>query len=150
MSPETATLCRLLDLLQFACTATMFGIIWYVQLVHYPSFVRVREDHWRGFHDRHTGMTGMVVGPPILGETACAILAVALVPSRLERPDILAGLALLVLIWGTTVFFSIPAHHRLARGFDPAVAARLIATNWIRTAGWTLRFLLLLLTLARS
>jgi hypothetical protein len=33
----------------------------------------------------------------------------------------------------------VPAHGRLAEGFDAGVHARLVATNWIRTMAWTLR-----------
>jgi hypothetical protein len=32
---------------------------------------------------------------------------------------------------------SVPAHRALGGGFDASVHARLLATNWLRTAAWT-------------
>jgi hypothetical protein len=49
------------------------------------------------------------------------------------------GLALLALIHASTVFLQVPAHRRLSDGFDAATHDRLVRTNWIRTAGWTMR-----------
>jgi hypothetical protein len=49
------------------------------------------------------------------------------------------GLGLLAVIHTTTVVFQVPAHAKLARGFDVNVQQRLIRTNWIRTIGWSLR-----------
>jgi hypothetical protein len=37
------------------------------------------------------------------------------------------------------VLVSAPLHERLNAHFDPALLDRLIATNWIRTAAWTVR-----------
>jgi hypothetical protein len=37
-----------------------------------------------------------------------------------------------------------PRHVALRRGFDPSVHARLVATNWIRTAAWSARSVLAL------
>ena len=51
----------------------------------------------------------------------------------------LAGLVLLALVHVSTVSLQVPAHRRLASGFDDAVAKRLVRSNWIRTAGWTAR-----------
>jgi hypothetical protein len=36
-----------------------------------------------------------------------------------------------------TLAASVPAHRDLGHGFDPAVHARLLATNWVRTLAWS-------------
>jgi hypothetical protein len=36
-----------------------------------------------------------------------------------------------------TLAASVPAHRTLGSGFDPSAHARLLATNWLRTAAWT-------------
>ena len=56
----------------------------------------------------------------------------------------LAGVALLAVIWISTALFQIPLHNALSAGFDPAVHARLVHTNWIRTIAWTVRGVLAL------
>ena len=48
-------------------------------------------------------------------------------------------LGLVLLIWGITAFVSVPAHQRLAQGFDLEAHTRLVQTNWIRTLAWTAR-----------
>jgi hypothetical protein len=41
----------------------------------------------------------------------------------------------------------VPLHQKLSSGFDAAVHRRLVATNWWRTVGWTLRGVCLLLVM---
>jgi hypothetical protein len=43
--------------------------------------------------------------------------------------------------YGTTAFVSVPLHEQLTERFDPEAHGRLVATNWIRTAAWTTRAL---------
>lgn len=136
-------LVQAVDLAQWACTAALFGIIWLVQWVHYPSFHRVDPRQWMDFHRRHSSMTGLVVAPLMIGEMAAAVLAFGLADPASRGPADVCALGLLVVIWGVTFGCSVPAHRRLAKGYDRAVVDRLIRTNGIRTAAWTLRFLLL-------
>ena len=68
-------------------------------------------------------------------------LLAPLTPPGLRTAAVI-GMILLAIIWITTFGLSVPAHTRLADGFDPAAHARLVSTNWIRTVGWTLRALL--------
>lgn len=116
-------------------TIYMTGVIWFVQVVHYPLFNRVDSDRFTEFESNHQRLTGRVVMLPMLIELALAVLLVWF------RPDLLslAGLALLVTIWLSTVVFQIPAHRRLAQGFDDETHRRLVGTNWIRTLAWSLR-----------
>ncbi|MEM1030883.1 MAG: hypothetical protein AAGN82_11060 [Myxococcota bacterium] len=51
----------------------------------------------------------------------------------------MAGLALVVIIWGSTALIQVPAHSALSGGFDEGAHARLVATNWIRTVAWFIR-----------
>ena len=58
---------------------------------------------------------------------------------------LLTALVLLLVVWGSTTFVQVPLHGRLARGLDATALRRLVLTNWIRTAAWTLRAGLLVL-----
>jgi hypothetical protein len=49
------------------------------------------------------------------------------------------GLAVLGGIHASTVLLQLPQHSALARGYDPGRVNRLVRTNWIRTAGWSIR-----------
>lgn len=116
----------------------MTGLIWFVQVVHYPLMSAVGASGFAAYHAAHSRLTTLVVGPLMLMEAACAVWI------ALERPSTVAwvGLGLLAVVWGATFFVSVPRHNLLAAGFDAAVVDSLVATNWIRTIAWTARALL--------
>ena len=129
-------------LVHLAATLFMVGLIWFVQVVHYPLKRAVGQEHFPSYHHDHVVLTGWVVGPPMLLEAGSALVLV-LWPSTLIDPTwALVGLGLLLIVWAATAFFSIPAHDRLAKDFDPGVHRRLVRTNWIRTLAWSLRGIL--------
>jgi len=131
-------------LVNVAATLFMVGVIWFVQAVHYPLFARVGEEGFPAYARAHARLTGLVVGPPMLLE---AVTAVALVFSRPQGVPVSlpwAGLGLVVVIWLSTAILQSPRHTALGRGFDPASYRLLVASNWLRTAVWSLRGILVL------
>ncbi|MFM8334681.1 MAG: hypothetical protein ACKODK_03905 [Opitutaceae bacterium] len=129
MEPDT-----LLPLAHAAATLFMTGVIWFVQIVHYPLFGRVGAAEFPAFEREHARRTGRVVGPAMVVELLLALALAA-------RGGVLAwaGLALLGVIWASTAFVQVPLHRRLEQGADVAAQRRLVRTNWIRTAAWTAR-----------
>ena len=127
-----------------ATTLAMTGLIWFVQLVHYPLFRFAARPSFTEFARHHQRRTGWVVGPLMLGEAATALLLL------LRRPGLwaLTGAVLLAIVWLSTALLQIPLHRRLAAGFDPAAARSLVRTNWLRTAAWTGRAAVALLLAA--
>lgn len=134
--------------LHLAATLTMVGVIWYVQLVHYPLMSRVAPGSFAEFHREHSRRTGWVVVPPMLVEAATAVLLV--VPGLATVPRTLAaiGLALVVVLWLSTSLIQVPLHRHLSQGFEAAAHDRLVAGNWVRTAGWSARGVLALVIAA--
>ena len=114
--------------------SAMTGIIWYVQLVHYPLFAEVGDDIWFAFHADHERRTGWVVAPLMIAELTSAAGTVLL-----SGPGVLAlaGLALAAATWGLTFTLAVPLHRRLNRTRDPDVIERLVRINWLRTAAWS-------------
>ncbi len=121
-------------------TVFMTGVIWFVQMVHYPIFLKVTPSSFTEFHQAHTVWTGRVVMLPMILEL---IGATGLLWIRWESslPNGLNYVAfgLLVAVWGITGLVSVPLHNRLAGGYDAVVIHQLIYSNWLRTAAWTLR-----------
>ncbi|GAC1343662.1 MAG: hypothetical protein NVSMB14_07740 [Isosphaeraceae bacterium] len=116
----------------------MTGLIWFVQVVHYPLFDRVGETEFRKYHPAHVAKTTPVVAPAMLIELATSILLVF--RRRGDSTDFrlaCAGLALAAASWALTAFVSVPAHDRLALGFDPATFRLLVRTNWFRSISWS-------------
>jgi hypothetical protein len=136
-------------ILQLASTWTMVGVIWFVQIVHYPLMAGVGRERFSDYATAHARRTTWVVAPPMLIEAATALILVVRVPPFLEILEVWAGLVLLLVVWISTAVLQVPRHGRLAGGFDPGVHRALVATNWIRTLAWTARGILLLRILAR-
>lgn len=125
--------------LHLAVTAAMVGLIWFVQVVHYPLFDRVGAGGFSEYESAHRWRTSFVVGPLMGVELLTAVVLLVDPPDSLGRSLPLAGLVVLLVVHASTVLLQVPAHDRLNLGHDPAVVARLVRTNWVRTAGWTTR-----------
>lgn len=126
-------------LANLASSLVMTGLIWFVQIVHYPLFASVGAREFADYEKRHARSTSFVVGPPMLVEAASSVGLVFLAQGRLAGWAVWAGLALVALIWLSTAAFQVPCHSRLETGFDSLIHRRLVRSNWIRTAAWTLR-----------
>jgi hypothetical protein len=129
----------------------MAGIIWFVQVVHYPLFALAGRESFGLYEAQHATRTGWVVAPLMCVELGTTLLFLF---SRLRPAAVPAvygwvGAALVLLIWLSTFFVQVPLHNRLSAGYDPAAAAQLVATNWVRTVAWTARAILMLLATAR-
>lgn len=127
---------------QAIASGAMCGLIWFVQVVHYPMFARVIGEHSRKFALEHQQRTTLVVGPLMLVEMAAAAIIAVNPPAGINRGLAILGLALVLGAWLSTALVQIPLHQRLANdGHDPEVIDRLVATNWARTALWSARAL---------
>ncbi len=125
--------------IHLAATAAMAGLIWFVQVVHYPLFDAVGVDRFAAYEALHTRRTSWVVGPPMALEGVTALIVAGSLRDEVGILLPALGLVLLAVIHASTVFLQVPAHGRLAAGHDARVTARLVRTNWIRTLGWSAR-----------
>jgi len=131
-------------LAQAAATFFMVGVIWFVQVVHYPLFASVGAPDFSAYAIRHTRLTGLIVGPPMLLEAGTAVALVVWTPPEVSASLVWTGLLLVAGIWLSTALFQAPRHTNLARGFDPAAHRFLVSSNWLRTVLWSLRGLVVL------
>jgi hypothetical protein len=122
-------------LVHAATTLIMVGIIWFVQIVHYPLFSRVGEAAFSEYERHHARRTGWVVAMPMFLELGTAIATVWVIGGALAW----CGLSLLAIAWVSTGLWQVPAHRRLEGGFDAATHRRLLKTNWVRTVAWSAR-----------
>ena len=127
-----------------AATWFMVGIIWFVQIIHYPLFDHLASDVAASYAYEHQRRTGWVVGPVMLIEMATAVLLGLFRPPGVGLAMIVAGLALIAVVWASTFFVQVPIHAKLLNGFDDRLQHRLVVTNWVRTVAWTARGLLAL------
>lgn len=135
-------------ILQLASTLFMTGLIWLIQLVHYPLFAHVGRAEFPLYEALHTRKITLIVMPMMLVELGSALVLVASPPPGFSRLLPSIGLTLLAAVWITTAVWSVPAHGALSGGFQDGPHATLVATNWIRTLAWTARSGVLLWMLA--
>jgi len=129
----------MLLLVHAGASVYMAGLIWFVQVVHYPLMKHVGDADYQAYHHLHMRLTTWVVGPPMLAELICAVWIVANPPHGLPLWMGWAGLALLALVWASTFFWQVPRHRELERGFDARAHRRLVRSNGVRAVGWSLR-----------
>lgn len=132
-----------------ASTFALVGLIWTVQLVHYPGFRFISEERFVEFEQFHQRQISYVVMPLMLVELITAAALIFWRPESISLSVAVAGLVLIAIIWLSTFAFQVPLHARLAEGFDQDAVERLVRTNWIRTVAWTLRGVLMAYVLAR-
>lgn len=128
-----------------AFTAFMAGLIWTVQLVHYPLFPMVASERWPAFHQQHSHRITWIVGPAMAAEAVTAIWITIDRPAGVPATLVWGALGLLAMVHLTTALMSLPVHARITHHLDAGDHRRLVLTNWIRTVGWTARTLIAVL-----
>ena len=133
---------------QALATAVMTGVIWTVQVVHYPLFLRVPAEAFPAYERAHMRRIGCIVGPAMAVELACAGF-IAAQPERVGVSVALAwtGLALVGVLWILTATVQGPLHQRLAEGKDERLIRVLVSSNWVRTVAWSARMVVAVLML---
>ena len=118
-------------------TLFMVGMIWTIQVVHYPLFAEVGADRFPAYEAAHSARITWVIVLPwaVQGLTTLALLLSP--PAGVPRVLVYAAAVLAAIPVLVTIGFSVPAHGALSDGFDAAAHARLVGTNWLRTAAWT-------------
>ena len=125
-------------------TFFMTGVIWYVQLVHYPLFSFVVRSQYERFQADHEKRTGFIVVPVMLVELVTGIGLLFVPPDDDAGVLLIVNAGLLGLIWFSTFFLQVPRHRTLATGFNVKEHNLLVKSNWVRTLGWTIRSVLLM------
>lgn len=128
-------------------TLFMTGVIWFAQVVHYPLLGRVGKEAFVEYEKENTRRTGWVVIPVMAMELITALILLWRRPEGLPPFYAWFNAALLVGIWVSTFTLQGPYHNLLVKKFKPAVWRSLVRTNWIRTAAWSARGILLLFVL---
>ena len=122
-----------------AATWFMVGLIWVVQSVHYPLFASVGDDAFVNYEAGHTRRIGRLLAVPAVAEIVTAAALVWVRPDDVDLGLVLAAGAVLAALWGTTALVQAPLHRQLSSAPSPEAMRRLVRSNWVRTAGWSLR-----------
>jgi uncharacterized membrane protein len=126
-------------LLHVATTMFMVGLIWLVQIVHYPLFAQVGDNTFLVYHKRHTQLITFIVAPLMLLELATGLLLWFRDPFH---PFWILNTVGMAILWGSTALWQVPLHNQLTVANGAARLAlihQLVASNWLRTIVWSLR-----------
>ncbi len=128
----------------------MVGVIWFVQMVHYPLFRQVGEAAFSLYETQHTRLTTYVVAPAMLVELATGLWLFVHRPAGTLPVQVWLGMGLLAVTWLSTFCVQVPLHQLLTQGFDAAAHHMLVTSNWLRTIAWSARGLAVLWMVQRA
>ena len=117
----------------------MTGLIWFVQIVHYPLFKAVGEESVSSYALQHANRTSFVVIIPMLLELASAAYLFIYRPDWLSWNQAIISLILIIVIFASTFFLQVPLHNLIQSTGSENYVSKLVMTNWIRTVCWSLR-----------
>ena len=122
-------------------TCIMVGVIWVMQLVHYPSFHFIDSSRYRSFQNFHMSRIGFIVGPLMAVELITGAMLLSFY--KLSSVYFFSSILLLVGIWFITAIVFTRIHNKLLNGYNEKLIHDLIRFNWSRTIMWTTRLVLL-------
>lgn len=131
--------------LHTAMTLYMTGLIWFVQIVHYPLKVFISEEDWIVYERMHTRKTLFVTLPFMIVELASLIYMTVIAEAPFSWEMIIFQVCTLI-VWISTMGIQVPIHGKLEQEYNLVNVHRLIKTNWIRTIAWSVKAITLLTT----
>jgi hypothetical protein len=114
----------------------LFLLIWLVQIIIYPGFHHIPSSTFVDYHRWYTLKITALVLPLMIGEII--FLGAWWWTCTGKTLPYVATLAVAV-VWLSTFKLQVPIHKRLQHGKDKTLIRRLVTTNWLRTAGWSLK-----------
>ena len=121
--------------IQIITDSGLLLLIWLVQVIIYPSFRYTEEREFILWHAKYMSIISLIVSPLILLQIGVEMVHIFQNNYRWIR--ILMIFTVLI----STFRLSVPCHKRLSRyGKDPLIISRLVLTNWLRTACWSVLF----------
>jgi hypothetical protein len=110
-------------------------LIWLVQVIIYPGFHRIPDNDFIDYHRWYASRISIIVVPFMISEMMMTTWWLW----RGPMPESIFSAGLVLTAWFSTFFIQVPIHKRLSSGKDERLIRRLVATNWIRTAAWSLK-----------
>ena len=118
------------------------GLIWTIQLVHYPSMKFIPEEKFTAYHNFHSQRISILAIPIMLIELFTSLELFYQNGSSYNHIFTI-NLILVISIWISTFLIQVPMHNTLSSAKNARVLNNLILSNWIRTILWTAKSLLM-------
>ena len=125
-----------LNVFNLAVSWSLFLLIWMVQIIIYPGFIRIPSNEFVSYHRWYAIRIACIVVPLMICE---AIITISWIILDDDAVFPLISIFLIIIIWLSTFVLQVPIHKQLQVGKDDACIKRLVTTNWIRTLSWSLK-----------
>jgi hypothetical protein len=135
-------------LLNLVLSFIAVGLIWTIQLVHYPSMRFIPKERFVEYHNFHSIRISFLAMPLMLTELGTSLMLFYQNYDNAIQTIFFINLFIVVLIWLSTFLIQVPLHNALSKEKQSEKLSKLICTNWIRTILWTARSILMILFLA--
>lgn len=127
---------------EIALTWILVGVVFYMQLIHYPLFKKIREG-FAQFEHAHIRRTACFMGPLMLLDGVGAAILVGLADSESVMRLCVINLILVGFIWLSTLMLTVALHQKLSIRFSKNAHKHLLNSNWIRCILWFIKGVLL-------
>ena len=92
----------LIIVIHFISTSLMVGVIWIIQLLHYPAFHFIDKANYSAFQDFHMNRVSFIVVPTMITEFVSGVLVVLILPKYFLFK---ISLGIIASIWIVTFLF---------------------------------------------
>ena len=133
-----------LFMIHLVSTSFMVGVIWIVQLVHYPTFLFIDEQKSYAFQKFHMSRISYIVMPAMTTELFSGIYIYIYSNMAIDSNLFLLALTILIINWIITALVFVEMHNKLLINYKIEIISLLVKWNWLRTLLWSVRLILLL------
>lgn len=133
-----------LFMIHLVSTSFMVGVIWIVQLVHYPTFLFIDEQKSHDFQKFHMSRISYIVMPAMTTELFSGIYIYTYLNMVIDSNLFLLALTILIINWIITALVFVKMHNKLLINYKIEIISLLVKWNWLRTLLWSVRLILLL------
>jgi len=133
-----------LFMIHLVSTSFMVGVIWIVQLVHYPTFLFIDEQKSYDFQKFHMSRISYIVMPAMTTELFSGIYIYIYSNMAIDSNLFLLALTVLIINWIITALVFVKMHNKLLINYKIEIISLLVKWNWLRTLLWSVRLILLL------
>jgi hypothetical protein len=133
---------KFIFLINLVSCVFMTGLIWCIQVVHYPLFANVGKESFPEYHSLHSIKITYIVLPAMCAEIFTGFL---LLGENEYMSSLFSAIlfGMILVIWASTFFLQVPIHGEISGGDKGDLINRLVGTNWVRTLFWTGRTVIL-------
>lgn len=122
-------------------TSIMVGLIWLIQVVHYPSFLFIDIEKYSKFQKFHMSRISYVVIPIMMIELLSGVYLFLFYTFSIY---LIIELFILAITWILTGLFFSRMHTELVEKFNKNIINKMINLNWFRTCFWSIRLVILM------